>query len=281
MNASKQLVEAVARVVFPPPDPKRRRVVLCYHSVHPSAPYASVTPREFEAHLDWLTANCDIVPLEAIRHARPLQRPAVALTFDDGYADNRQHATPSLQQRGLTATFFLTVGLVEGSTPVVERMAELWSTQAGTIESLRWEDVAEMRAAGMRFGSHTYSHPNLAALDPAEADAELRDSKRVLEDRLQEAITSVAYPFGKSRHHVTDDTAARARACGYLLGVVTTSRGLASTDDDLQLPRIVVGDDTVDDLAAKVTGAIDWHAHVRDRLPRTLSQRSLSIRRSR
>jgi hypothetical protein len=51
------------------------------------------------------------------------------------------------------------------------------------------------------------------------------------------------------------------------------------SDDDMCLPRIVIGNDTVSQLAEKVVGTIDWHAHVRERLPRALSERSFSGRR--
>jgi hypothetical protein len=55
-------------------------------------------------------------------------------------------------------------------------------------------------------------------------------------------------------------------------------RAVARTDDPLSLPRLVIGNDDVEHLAAKVMGDIDWHAHVRAHLPRALSDRSLSLR---
>ena len=45
---------------------------------------------------------------------------------------------------------------------------------------------------------------------------------------------------------------------------------LAATDDALCLPRITVGGDDVANLARKVCGEIDWHAHVREHVPRRL-----------
>ena len=136
-----------------------------------------------------------------------------------------------------------------------------------------------MHRSGMAFGSHTMSHPNLAAIDCATARREMRDSKLRLEDRLQVPIASLAYPFGKLRHHVTGKTVDLARESGYEQAVSTHARAIADSDDDLCLPRIVIGNETVSQLAEKVIGTIDWHAHVRARLPRALSERSFSGRR--
>ena len=275
MTTPRQLLDAAARVVFPIEDPDRRSVILCYHSIHPTAPFASATPSEFDEHLDWLQEHCDVVSLERIRDAHATDGVRVALTFDDGFADNWQYALPRLSMHGFTATFFLTIGFLERTPAALGRMAELWRVPTSQIEPLHWDDVAEMRDAGMSFGSHTLTHPNLAAVDARTAWSELEDSRRRLEDRLQQSITEVAYPFGKPRHHVTRRTVDMARSCRYRRGVTTVPRAVAPTDPDLSLPRHVIGNDSVAHLSEKVRGAIDWHAQVRAHLPRALSERSL------
>src|SRR5947208_12265236 len=77
-----------------------REVVLCYHSIHPSRQIASADPDLFRRQLDWLGEHCDVVTLDEIltraRAADGSRRPAVALTFDDGYEDNFTHAYPLL-----------------------------------------------------------------------------------------------------------------------------------------------------------------------------------------
>jgi peptidoglycan/xylan/chitin deacetylase (PgdA/CDA1 family) len=52
----------------------------------------------------------------------------VAMTFDDGYADNVRLALPRLAARGARASFFLTAGLIE------ERRAPWWDTLAHALE---------------------------------------------------------------------------------------------------------------------------------------------------
>src|SRR5437870_3556674 len=97
-------------------EPARRVVVLCYHSIHPTKSFASATPVVFSQHLDWLAERCDVVPLAQIVRGGATEaraRPAVVITFDDGYLDNYEYAFPILASRGLPATFFVTVGLLE------------------------------------------------------------------------------------------------------------------------------------------------------------------------
>jgi peptidoglycan/xylan/chitin deacetylase (PgdA/CDA1 family) len=253
-----------------------RRVVLCYHSIHPSAHYASASPAMFADHLDWLRDTTDVVALTSLLDdadpSRMSGRPRVAISFDDGYADNHEYALPMLAERGMTATFFVTVGFLERADDVMPHLAEIWRTPRGELAPLSWAQVEEMRAAGMAFGSHTWSHPNLAELPAALAAVELRRSKEVMEDRTGVAVTAIAYPFGQPAHHVNDETISLAAAAGYEQGYVSLPRSVAARDEQLRIPRFGVGDDTVDTLAAKVRGDIDWHALVHEHLPRRLSR---------
>ena len=74
-------------------------------------------PRDvFAAQIAHLARNYHVIPLsEAVRRLRAgeLPRRAVSITFDDGYRDNYQHASPFLSRHGLTATFFLITGALD------------------------------------------------------------------------------------------------------------------------------------------------------------------------
>jgi len=73
--------------------------------------------RRFEAICDWLASWFNVLPLdEALQRALDGRLPerALAITFDDGYADNHDLALPILRARGLTATFFIATGFLDG-----------------------------------------------------------------------------------------------------------------------------------------------------------------------
>ncbi len=94
--------------------PRGAGVILMYHriAVEPLDPWQlCVTPAAFAGQLDWLRAHCRVVPLRQLaRELRDgnLVPRSVAISFDDGYADNLLAAEPLLRERGLPATFFLT-----------------------------------------------------------------------------------------------------------------------------------------------------------------------------
>jgi phosphatidylinositol alpha-1,6-mannosyltransferase len=72
----------------------------------------------FEQILDVVAANANVLPLSEATAA--LQRGslpprAVALTFDDGYAEWIDNVSPALRRRGLPATFFVTTGQLGGA----------------------------------------------------------------------------------------------------------------------------------------------------------------------
>ena len=73
--------------------------------------------QRFDEVCRWLKAWFRVLPLnEAVRALREGRLPARALciTFDDGYADNHDHALPVLQAYGLSATFFIATGFIDG-----------------------------------------------------------------------------------------------------------------------------------------------------------------------
>lgn len=269
-----RVADVGARHVLRAPDLGRRRAVLCYHSVDPSPGYLSLTPDLFDEHLAWLQGHCTVIGLEELVAGRPRDGgPYVAITFDDGYVDNRVHALPRLAARGMTATFFVTAGFVQRDDEVMTHLCRVWRAPRDQLRPLSWDQVRDLRAAGMSIGSHTWSHRNLARLSWADCEGELRRSREVLEDRLQEPIRSIAYPWGSLRRHVTDETLAAARRAGYELGVISLPRAVREADATLRTPRLGVGAESVERLTAKVSGTVDWHGYVHERMPAPVARR--------
>jgi peptidoglycan/xylan/chitin deacetylase (PgdA/CDA1 family) len=81
--------------------------------------------------MQWLSGNCNVMPvreaLAALAAGIPSKKPLVAVTFDDGYADNFEVAAPILEVHGLRGTFFITSGFVENAAPLwYDRAADAW-----------------------------------------------------------------------------------------------------------------------------------------------------------
>ncbi len=254
-----------------------RVIVLCYHSVHPTHPTSSAgstTPELFARHLSWLKEHCDTIPFRHVLEAtrRKTKRPVVSITFDDGFADNYEHAFPLLQRYGVQATFFLTAGFLEKDPTVLERFQTLYQLPADQIRPLEWSHVREMRRAGMEFGAHSYSHLNLAKLRASAAETDLRQAKDVLEERLAERITLMAYPFGKPRRHFTNQTVNLVAKAGYEFAAAIICRRVRALDSPLVIPRFYVMQDGLTTLIEKTSGAWDLMGYWQERLPVALSK---------
>jgi peptidoglycan/xylan/chitin deacetylase (PgdA/CDA1 family) len=106
--------------------PSRRLAILRYHAICGSEGYAyadpqiCITPENFERHVAYLASAYAVIPLaEGVRRlaaGAPLPDNAVAITFDDGYADNLP-AARTLAQHGVSATFFITAGCLADGQP--------------------------------------------------------------------------------------------------------------------------------------------------------------------
>jgi len=88
-------------------------LVLLYHRVGGTGPdphRINLSLDAFERQMAWLASDCTVLPLgELVERAdrRTLPNRAVAITFDDGYADTLTNAAPILSQYGLPATCFV------------------------------------------------------------------------------------------------------------------------------------------------------------------------------
>jgi len=251
-----------------------RAAVLCYHSVHPTNPTASVTTLGFRRQLEWLSAQCDVVPLNRIvslADADQGGRPVVAITFDDAFADNHEYAWPLLEEFGLPATFFVTTGLVERRPAVIARFARLLNVEITSIEPLSWAQVNELRGGGMEIGAHSVTHPNLAAIDAETARWEIEQSKQTLEVVLGEAVTAFAYPFGKPKHNFNRETISLVKEAGFEVAGAINCRTMRSGEHPLRIPRIPIGSDSLERVRTAISGGDDLLGVWQERAPRWLS----------
>jgi peptidoglycan/xylan/chitin deacetylase (PgdA/CDA1 family) len=252
--------------------PGERTVILCYHSVHDDKPYASISPAEFERHLSWLRDHCEVVPFSEASAGPARGRSRVAITFDDGYADNAEIAAPLLLRYGLPATFFLTAGLIERDPAVLAHFAADRRARVEDIETLSWPQIRAMHGQGFSIGAHSYSHQNLAALTPAKCLRELTRSKELIEQRLGATVSAMAYPYGKLGRHVNADTIAAARAAGFRQAAAIAFRSVQARDEPLALPRFFIAHDRVEQLSEKIAGAWDFVGWWQERTPRWLAR---------
>src|SRR5699024_2532187 len=110
----------------------------------------------------------------------------VALTFDDGPGPHTDELVTVLNERDVTATFFMLGQQVDRFPEVAERVAR----------------------AGHEIGSHTYSHPDLMDLEPDEVAAELQEGTAAIDaatgDARDSAVSLFRPPYGHSDDSVRE-----------------------------------------------------------------------------
>ncbi|HEY6334216.1 MAG TPA: polysaccharide deacetylase family protein [Blastocatellia bacterium] len=83
---------------------------------------------------------------------------------------------------------------------------------------LSWDEVREMAACNIEFGSHTLTHPILSNVAPGQLEREIAGSKKLIEKELNKEIIAFAYPVG-GKHHFNPEVAAAVAQTGYRYAV--------------------------------------------------------------
>jgi peptidoglycan/xylan/chitin deacetylase (PgdA/CDA1 family)/GT2 family glycosyltransferase len=178
--------------------PRRSIPILMYHAFGgpDETPSRYIVPgRRFAwqmALLRWMGYR--VITLDELVRQREeagasLRRSAV-ITIDDGYVDVSTYAFPVLHRYGFPATVFLVSAAVGGCNG--------WShgTELTNRPLLSWAQIKAMQGAGVSYGAHTRTHPDLTGVTPNRAREEILSSKVELEQALGIPIRFFAYPYG-------------------------------------------------------------------------------------
>lgn len=99
------------------------------------------------------------------------------INFDDGYSFVYTQAYPVMKEFGLKGIVFVVVN---------------WIGKPGFMSLIQLKELVE---SGWEIGSHTLNHFRLTKISLEEAEKEIRDSKKALEE-LGFEINGFAYPHG-------------------------------------------------------------------------------------
>jgi peptidoglycan/xylan/chitin deacetylase (PgdA/CDA1 family) len=236
--------------------------ILMYHSISDALnerkhPYfvAETSPQVFDAQMKYLRdsgySTISIDRAVALVNSKQLDGTKyVVLTFDDGYRDFYSHAFPTLNRYGFCATVYL-------PTAYINRQSQQFLGKA----CLTWSDVRELYEAGVRFGSHTVTHPKLKFLSNTKLEREIWCSKDTIENNLGTRIESFSYPyaFPEEDREFTRRLRNVLEEFGYENGVSSIIGSVQSSADRFFLKRLPAN--CCDDRAlfrAKLEGGYDW-----------------------
>jgi peptidoglycan/xylan/chitin deacetylase (PgdA/CDA1 family) len=189
-------------------DTSASAMALCYHNIEDKSSMKALTisVEQFEREMQGIKdAGFTVIPMQDFiawrRNEKNIPHKSCLITIDDGWISSYTNAWPILKRFNYPFTLFIYVNYV------------------GTGgKSMSWEQLGEMRDAGVDIQCHTYSHANLKnptlahSLDArnmalVKADIaslgmdgwmrkEIIESKKVIEQRLGIKVNALAYPFG-------------------------------------------------------------------------------------
>jgi peptidoglycan/xylan/chitin deacetylase (PgdA/CDA1 family) len=182
-------------------------IVLLYHRFeeHPRPnDTLAITPVEFDKEMAAIkSAGFTVIPLQDFiawrRGEKNIPSRSCLITIDDGYLSGYDTAWPILKKYGYPFTMFMYIDYIGSGG-----------------KSISWDQLAEMRDAGVDIECHTYSHSYLlrpgfgvdattkarVAKDIATLgkegwlNKEIVESKKVLQQQLGIRVDAFAYPFG-------------------------------------------------------------------------------------
>ncbi|HYX53766.1 MAG TPA: polysaccharide deacetylase family protein [Candidatus Limnocylindrales bacterium] len=138
---------------------------------------------------------------------------------------------------------------VEDVLRVATRRYTATTEQREAFDIMSWDELKSLDPELITIGSHTFSHPILTTLSDDQLDFELRESRRILEEKLDREVGYFCYPNGSYDARV--HRAVRA----FYSAALTTESGLVtnnSSHDLHRLPRIP---------AAETTALMAWRLH--------------------
>ncbi|MEY2579567.1 MAG: hypothetical protein QOI49_2391 [Verrucomicrobiota bacterium] len=195
----------------PAVDQNAQVVIFGYHRFVNSVkrPDTEITPAAFEAQMQELkNKNISVIPMQDFlawrRGEKAIPSKSAIITFDDGWKSQHEVAWPILKKFNYPVTLFI---YTEGVKP----------GHFSGGESMSWEQLAEMRDAGVDIQGHTATHSDLRKpydkvakkkLSPEEyeqwLDKEINGSKQMIEQKLGVKVNCFAVPYGFHNAHIEE-----------------------------------------------------------------------------
>jgi peptidoglycan/xylan/chitin deacetylase (PgdA/CDA1 family) len=217
--------------------------ILIYHSVRDDpqqlskliAPGITHAASIFRRQMEIIAREFSAVTLDEIlaflRGEANLPRRAVAVTFDDGFADNEEVAVPILSHFGIRAAFYATAGWIGTSkVPWYCRLRYAFLTTRKT----EWKDTSTERIWSLR----DLAGRNAALLAAFDLCAPtVTDWQEIIVREIETAL-EVEVPALRESLMMNWDQLRRLRASGHIVGSHTlTHPNVAHIADDEDLQR--------------------------------------------
>ncbi len=169
--------------------------ILMFHSISEAGGPTSIAPATFEAMMTLLAeSDYQVVSLNEVaswhRGKKNLPEKSMAITFDDGFVDFKDHAHPVLERLGFPSTLFVPTRKTGGEE-------DWYGGHDATRPLLDWPDLQVLDKALVDIAPHGRHHVALTSIDKNQQREEIAGSKQDLEAQLNKTATHFAPPYGQ------------------------------------------------------------------------------------
>jgi len=177
-------------------------------------PDTSVAIEQFDAQIALFSGNrYNVIPateiVETLYEDQVLPNRSVAITIDDAYRSVYEIAWPRLKAAGLPFTLFVSTDAIDDGGPAF----------------MTWDQIRELRDAGVTIGVHGAAHAHMTTLSDDEIRADIERATRRIEEELGVRPALFSYPHGEISLAVRDAAVAAGfkAAYGQFSGVVNAA----------------------------------------------------------
>ncbi len=217
--------------------------VLCYHRFESGKGELIINPPEFDAQMKKIKdLNLSVISMTDFlawrRGEKSIPAHSIVITLDDGWISGYTEAWPILKKYDFPFTMFVYTDYIKGGP------------KSGG-KSMSWDQLEEMRNAGVDIECHTTTHSDLRGSKRGKTaeqyadylNTELAVSKDVIEQHLAIKCAAIAYPYGNYSKEVED----KVKEVGYEAGFTVNPQKIAHNS-----PMAVLGRYAIDGSTPKV-----------------------------
>jgi peptidoglycan/xylan/chitin deacetylase (PgdA/CDA1 family) len=156
----------------------------------------------FRRQIEWLRQRYELIDFATFTRrfespATASDRPALLITFDDGFVSNYEVAAPLLEEAGVRGVFFVvpqfTLADAEGSRTFFR---ETLHGRDGRYErAMTPAEIRDLAERGHTIGNHTFTHARLSVTPPAAYRHEILDAADAIEAWIGRPVEAFAWPY--------------------------------------------------------------------------------------
>ena len=169
--------------------------ILMYHQIMPENEREKndiiISVEKLEEQLIYIKKNFETLFFKDLNEKKEVKNKLI-LTFDDGYFNNYKYLIPLLEKYDLKATICIPTQLIEKDL----------ENHPGTY--MNFEQIRSLPSNHFEIALHSHSHSNYSQMSIEDAEKDLTENIRKLQEEKISFTKILVYPYGKYPKRGTD-----------------------------------------------------------------------------